>query len=700
MKQQPTTAMDDRLLAVVERRSDGLRALLVRRGDRPTILATHTVGRGDYQALYAWAESKRCGDVRFVLPASATIVRQTMLPNAIPSQMLAALRLQAEGMFLGAIPMHRIGLGVLPATGDGDRQGVIIGWPSNQPGLVDLELTPKQAKITRFIPEIAAMVVLAGTEVPAVSMNLEDGSIAIAFRAGTRGGRGASTGPAAGTLVLRATRDAVGEGDSGTDDGAVTSAAWRESLRSTVAETALNAGVEPARIAALVAATETALVRSGDAVTALEPSFESTLSSALSVESGVASGSSDWWRDWAILLASAVAACGAYSELCGLRQEEEGTSTSRIEHLIRRYSDPARALRVCVAAFLVIGIAPIAFAYLRGKIVEWKMPDEAPIFEKSQRDIVARLQQYEELSRRLPVAKLLGDLACCTPDGIEVESIQLSPSQGLIVRGVAKAKSDASAESLVTEMAGLLDGSQIFARSRPRWDPGDGRGMVKFDIEADIFRPILRFDFPETRDWAKQTLAQRKYGNPKDDEQSGGDAADGDAVAGDAASSSANASGAPESAVASAAGADGTPAGGDRAASAGTSDGAGDGDRSANGGVAGPARGIARRANESGNRPNPSAGGEAGSGASGNGTPAVMASGAGSGGGPAAAAAANVPVPEPITDEQLAGMTRDQARALLTPLAQARKRKDLDDATQKRLDDDWKRVLEHLKGKS
>ncbi|MDI9403290.1 MAG: hypothetical protein QM516_05405 [Limnohabitans sp.] len=697
MKQQPTTAIDDRLLMVVERRSDGLRALLVRRGDRPTILATHSVGRGDYQALYAWADSKRCGDVRFVLPASATIVRQTTLPNAIPSQMLAALRLQAEGMFLGSIPMHRIGLGVLPATGDGDRQGVIIGWPSNQRGLADLELTLKQAKITRFIPEIAAMVVLAGTEVPAVSMHLEDGSIAIAFRAGARGGRGP-----AGTLVLRATRDAVGEGGGDSDDGSVSAAAWRESLRSTVAETALNAGVEPTRIAALVAATETALLRSGDAVTALEPSFEQTLDNALTIESGVGTDTSDWWRDWAILLASTVAACGAYAELCGLRQEEEGTSTSRLEHLVRRYSDPARALRVCVAAFLVIGVAPIAFAYLRGKVIEWKMPDEAPIFEKGQRDIVGRLQQYEELSKRLPVAKLLGDLACCTPDGIEVESIQLSPSQGLIVRGVAKAKSDASAESLVTEMAGLLDGSQIFARSRPRWDPGDGRGMVKFDIEADIFRPILRFDFPETRDWAKQTLAQRKYGNPKDGEEAGSD----DAASESGTANSASSGGASDSAVAS-------PA---TSAASGAGDGAAldrnanaDADRTANanananenagGAIAGPARGIARRAGESGNRPNPSAAGDSGTGANG-GTPAAMASGAGSGGGPAAAAAANIPVPEPITDEQLAGMTRDQARALLTPLAQARKRKDLEESVQKRLDEDWKRVLEHLKGKS
>ena len=679
MKQQTQNAPDDQLLAVVERRSDRLRVVLVRKGDRPTVLETRDLNGSDQSGMLSWLESQRCADIRVILPASSTIVRQTTMPSGIPSHMIAALRLQAEGMFLGSIPSHRMGLALLPDTGDAERQGVILAWPNSQSTTRDFEFSPKQEKLIRYVPEVAAMIVLAAGDLPAVAADRRAGSIAIAMRS-PKG------------LVLRATREAVG-------DDAASVEAWNDGLRNAIAETALNAGIEPARVAAIVAETEAASQQGKDTTTMLDPGIREILGAALQAKVDAATTDSDGWRDWAIPLAAAVVACGPLAELAKFKRLEEGAKSSNVEYLIRRYSDPARALRVCVAAVVVLGLAPIAFAWTRGKIIEWKLPESAGAFEKNQREIELRISHYRELGKRaLPVAKILGDLACCTPDGIEIESIQVSANQGLIVRGISKAKSDTSAENLITEMASLMDASQVFEKTRTRWDPGDGRGVVKFDIEAPVVRPTLRSEFPELRDWSVKTLAQRKFGAAEEDDggadigaTSAGGAASGarpttePAEITDAATNSATTAGDPTT-LATASGSN------DLAEKPSTS-------------VSGPARGIGRRTEAT--APKPATGADGGatspstspSTATGTGatTPTTGSTGAGSGGGPAAAALANSVVPDSFTDEELRAMTRDQARGLLADFSRAKRRQDLDAETRKRIDDDFKRILEFLK---
>jgi hypothetical protein len=448
----------------------------------------------------------------------------------------------------------------------------------------------------------------------------------------------------------------------------------------------------------MVAATEATTTQNGNLTAMLSREAVAQLRSRLTVQVVAADTQGNWWNDWAILLGATVIATGPLAELARLKRVEEGVKTSRLELLVKRYSDPARALRACVAGFLIIGIAPIAFAWMRSAIIQWKMPEEPAVFERSQKAIDQRISHYRELGKRtLPVTKLLGDLACCTPDGIEIESIQLSGTQGISIRGVSKAKSDIYAENLVTEMASNMDASGVFEKSRPRFDAGDGRGILKFDIEAPIVRPTLASQYPETRDWAKTTLAQRKYGKPGEDEEAGGGSSS-------ASTSTTTREDAPASTTRNEQVA--TESGGDEAsetdvASSDTESGSSRRSSGASS-VGGPARGIARRpsseaagANGASTGANTGAGAGAGTGAGA--APATMPSGAGAGGGPAAAALANAQVPPTFTDEELRAMTRDQARGLLSDFAKAKGRADLDEATRKRLQTDFTRILDYLK---
>ncbi|MFM7808013.1 MAG: hypothetical protein ACKPEA_08805, partial [Planctomycetota bacterium] len=178
--------------------------------------------------------------------------------------------------------------------------------------------------------------------------------------------------------MLRAARESVGaDGD----------AAWESGVRSAIAETVLNAGVDASRMQETIAKVEATRRTSGSRTTMLEPGVRAALAETLDVKVQAAGSDSEWWSDWAVLLAGAVIACGPLGELAQLRRIEEGVKTSRLEVLVKRYAEPSRALRVCVAGFAIIALAPIAFAWLRSAVIQWKMPEEAAVFERNQRTI-------------------------------------------------------------------------------------------------------------------------------------------------------------------------------------------------------------------------------------------------------------------------------------------------------------------------
>jgi hypothetical protein len=107
-------------------------------------------------------------------------------------------------------------------------------------GLPASGLSARQ-KVVRYVPEVAALIPLASGDTPAVFADRESGCVAIAME-GRKG------------LVLRAARE-TGSADDAAD--------WANGMRQAIAETILNAGMEPSRIAAMVAATESTSTQSG-----------------------------------------------------------------------------------------------------------------------------------------------------------------------------------------------------------------------------------------------------------------------------------------------------------------------------------------------------------------------------------------------------------------------------------------------------
>jgi hypothetical protein len=133
-----------------------------------------------------------------------------------------------------------------------------------------------------------------------------------------------------------------------------------------------------------------------------------------------------WWNDWAILLGATITSTGPLAELARLKRVEEGVKTSRIELLVKRYSDPA--LR-CARASLDSSSSGLRPSHLHG-CARQLCNGRGQKNLRSSSEIRRRLTNgfrttANSGSARFPVTKLLGDLACCTPDGIEIESIKL-----------------------------------------------------------------------------------------------------------------------------------------------------------------------------------------------------------------------------------------------------------------------------------
>ncbi len=666
MKQQATISYDDSLFAVAERGSDRLRVLLARKGSRPTAVDCREFALNDATSLTQWLDLKRCNDLRMLLPASAVIVRSTTLPAASQTQMLTALALQAESFFLGSVPQHRLGLAVLNEGSSTERRGLIVAWPTNQPAP---ETPARLESITTYLPEPAALMVLASIDLPAVVADRRNGSIAIALRSPTG-------------IVLRSARE-----DAMAD-------AWNEGLRRAIAETALNAGIEPSKIAAVVASAESAAEVDGDRVVVLDPDVRGALNGKIAVEVGSQSLESSWWRNWATLLGAAVAASGPLAELCRLRKHEKGSEPTPVARFVQRYSDPVRAFKVVVAAVAIMAIAPMALAWLRAKVYEWKMPSSLGEFQMQQFDVEQRISHYEALGRKaLPTTKLLGDLAVATPDGIELESIQLSLSQGVSVRGVAKPQNGKSPDEIVNTMASLMDSSGVFRKTSWNWTTPDGRNVFKFNLSAQIARPTLIAEVPELRDWAVKSLAKRKYPDPNEGKAAtSGDGAAG-AAGGDAPATTTSNGGDAEASAGTTPPATTVASAGDKPATeapaAATSGGAG-ADPNTNstksdeaGSATVPERGIGRRPTPNPNDP-PKA-------------PVSGGAGTGAGGGPGSVAKANLTVPDTFTDAQLKAMTTAELREKLTVFAQARRREDLDPETTARVRTDFQRIVDALK---
>lgn len=436
-----------------------------------------------------WLDSHKVARAIVVLPSSSVICRTCPLPQAEPEQMDAALRLQAESHLLGQSPAHRTAMAVLhPAAGETTRCGLVLAWPANAAA----EIPPLNRPVT-FAPDVAALAALLDGERPTEALLWADrrnGSVALALTH-------------ANGAAFRCTRE------NGDWAGAGGAEAWSVNIGRIVGETAIGAGHSGPFVESMVSQVRAALAgMERDGSLLLLPA---ELVSAINRKLG-RNESPTWWSNWGIAAGAALAATDQLAPLTQLQDQAPIETPSVLDRAVTTLSNrrfAAIAAAVCLAVLL---LSPLLFSGARLLILDMKLP-EAEKHRHQLEAAEARLVVYEELRQRTwSMTKVLADLACSMPEGIEVLSINITGGEIRISGSTEKGPRTAQENLLLMEKQ--MRDSGVFEGIRVNWGKADKFGNYEFDLFAKVKDPYRVVSYSAEQDYGARTLRDRRYPKP------------------------------------------------------------------------------------------------------------------------------------------------------------------------------------------
>ncbi|MFM9180073.1 MAG: hypothetical protein ACKOV8_02290 [Phycisphaerales bacterium] len=665
-KEPQAPARDERTVAVIRPVPAGFRALAARAAGRGIEVAgTEDFGAGDGR-IAAWVDATRAARAVVALPAGSCVVRAVQLPAAAEDRLASALELNANSFVLGRSPRWRVAAALLPADPAAEvRTGVVAEWPEEELA-PEVPEAPLDGVARSFAPDVAALAALAAfAEDPLVAVDAGAGAVTACART--------SKG-----MLVRAFR-AGGEGEP----------IGRNDVERAVGEACVHAGVpadETVRLAQ----------RAGDAAEpVLGGGFGATYADVARLSAAVrcaarGADAAAWWREHGIDAGTALAALGPVAALTRLLPDDPGASPDRIGAVLNRLARPSSARTLLVASLATIVLAPPAFEGIRLLLLRWKLPDLAE-YRKAEEADAKRQALYRVLSRQSSsMTKTLSDLACATPDGVEVDFINLAQGArglGISVRGKARPAGNRPGSEVLIDFERQLRETGAFEGIARSSEAPDARGYLDYSVSATAIRPTVMVSLPEELDYAKTSMRERRYGPPPADvdaEASGIAPRDasragsgtrtetaGETTGADDAPAAAPAAPAPRSEPAATA----TAATREPAPPAPPSKSA---DSTA---AARPAAG--EDAAPTGRAPRGSSG-------------STRSGGLATRGNPGAASEPD-PLPPPLTSNEIDKMTKQEAQDALAKVAKARQRADIDEDVQQRLRGEFNLLLERCK---
>lgn len=685
------------MTAALHRAGGQWRAVLVRReGDASRLLETKAFPASASPAetqreIAHWLDERHPGRVVGVLPASRVICRACPLPKGTPDRLLAALQLQAEAHLLGAVPQHRLGLAVLPAsTGEGGRTGLLIGWPegtASTPSPLPPDRVASDLTWTADIAALAGLLDSLHPDQPLLALNRDDGAVALALCPPT-------PTSAAGGVTFRATREECASDDE-----------WHAAVRRVVAETALGVDMPTGAIREAIAALDQRLATAPPSALLVPAAVRERVAT---IVAGVPQDEA-WWHQFGIALGGALCASGELAPLTRLLEEplrERPTIFARTAAALAR---PRTAALLVGLAVFMLAIGPLAFARLRLGLLRTKVDDLAALRASNLADNQRRAMYRELGSLSWPMAKLLGDIANCTPEGIELTSITIDRNQGVSLIGIARDFKDQLAGDRVAEMSRIMDESGLFDSITRDTKPGNIDKTKTMTIAAKVRDPFRPVDWKPTDDFAVVSLAERKYGKKVDasPKSGAGHSSEGGATTrAPEAGAAASDEGAAESGDAVAKAAPAHPsAGGRHAPTEGGANAPGRGSRSARPAAAAESakgEGAEGGSAESGEGERSSEGSSSGDAASepaagGHSGPARRSAGDSSAGGAATRGgrlgAAGSAIPDPLSEAEINAMSEAELKEALVRVSNARQNPNVDPATKDRLKSEFNLIL-------
>jgi hypothetical protein len=467
-----TTRGPGALVLAVHEQADGAALVVLRAATAstpaPTLVAANHIAPAELTAAIAAAVKRhKPSAVVRVAPSAWCVTRAVATPpgTADRKELAQALALLAEAELPGSAPDHRRAAAPFTLANAGAPEAVILAaWvagPSAQPAQL--------VRTESWCPEPVALAAVAALAVPAPAALL-----ARADRSG--GGQGVLTILGAGPRrpIARTLRP-----DSADWDAAATEA---------VTESALALGIDPPSGSIDPAGLwMSAPVRPGAIV-------------------GVDTSDTRWLARFAPALGAALVAAStdpAVRPAAELQADSPELHTSQLQRAAVALATPSRtAAAIAIAAALVL-LAPVGAAAARYALLSARAGGTPPIDQRLA-DAERRAAHAELLrSHRWPMTKLWADVAGAAPVGVEIDSLDLSPEDGLAIRGTAQSP------DLVANFRKRLSDTAVFRDiANPTLADEDGR--TTFQLSAKVGAPFYRATPAD--DFAAKPLAQRLYG--------------------------------------------------------------------------------------------------------------------------------------------------------------------------------------------
>ena len=468
-----------------------------------SLLDASEFGPGDASRIESHLESFKVGRVIEVLPSANTVCRTCALPDTDPEQLDQALRLQAEAQLLGNAPEHRSAMAVLPhAFGETSRIGCVMTWPQT----AGAPTPPISEKLT-YAPDIAGLAALLDTLRPAeplLWLDGQSGSIALALTH-------------ANGAMLRAMRE-----DS------ESASIWRRAVVRSFVESAMNVGHSTAFVDG-AATTLEGVVAGMDLEDARLIIPEEVIDHA---SNRVDNARSDraWWSTYGIGVGVLLAVAGPLASLTTMREEPDTGRPSRLASLMETLSQPRAAMLTVVACLIILAITPIAMSGLSYMVLKMRHGDVGQDL-KVIRDAERELAMYDLLAEKTwSNTKVLGDIACNIPPGVDVEVMRVQQSdQSFTMAGRVVPDKDRGVSALdnLNDMKSKLGSTGIF--TQVSFDAGepDAYGAYDFSMSGKVSAPHRQFEYPIEDDYGAWTYAERLAGiDPSEGGQEFGEATD------------------------------------------------------------------------------------------------------------------------------------------------------------------------------
>ena len=486
---QPNLSQEDNIILLTQRVGSSYsswRCLFatVQENSIPSIRETVIVEGS--KALEELLESKQPSGIYVILPGSSTVCRTTTLPDVDDEQILEALRLQAESKFLGGTPEHRRAIAALDTSvGETNRVGLIVAWPETS----SIEVPPCLQE-ANFVPDVGAIAALLDglrpTD-PIIYADPENGTVTLALSH-------------ANGAALRATRE-----------DCTSTSSFVEGISRVTRETASTHNHTPAFTDSLIESLQASLeTQSFDGPILLLPPL--VIEDACNRLQHVPSDDASWWSTWGVTVGGVLAVTGSLRTLTSMKRKAPEFHPSTIEKLITRCDKNSVAMKLTIAAVLLLAFGPAIVSGLKLALLDILHPEldaqYSEVVEQRKQQIV-----YKELGKTAwPMTKIAADVVNNVPIGIDIERVSITVGEPISIRGRAINTDGKSAAELIAVMQENLQATNMFKDIQFSYDPAGTYGDREFDLWATVVNPLKRPRYATEIDFGRWTYAMRQAG--------------------------------------------------------------------------------------------------------------------------------------------------------------------------------------------